>query len=57
MTAVKSNTTHEQLKAAPLCFSFSTEKRVSSSGSVKRRDRRLVYFPFSLKSTTHKCVI
>src|SRR4029434_509414 len=45
---VKSRTTQEQLEAAPLCFSFSTEKRVSRAGSVKRSDRRFVYFPFSL---------
>ena len=48
MAAVKSSTTQEQLKAAPLCFSFSTEYLVSSSGSTKRSDRGLVCLPFRL---------
>lgn len=50
ITAVKSRTTQEQQKAAPLCFSFSTEKRVSSSGSTNLRDSLLVCFPFRLRN-------
>lgn len=49
ISVVKSSTTQEQQKAAPLCFSFSTEYRVSRSGSTKRRDSLLVCFPFSLE--------
>lgn len=46
--AVQKRTTQEQLKAAPLCFSFSTEYRVSISGSMNLMVRRNVFLFFTL---------